>query len=165
LPEAQVDRFMLKIKITYPDIEEEKKILDRMSSGITLGQKFNIRKVVSPEDILRARQVVTEIYMDEKIKKYILDIVFSTRHPEKYKLEELKPSIAYGASPRATLYLAIASKCYAFLHNRGYVTPDDVKNIAMDVLRHRIILTYEAEAEELTSENIIKTILDTIEVP
>lgn len=165
LPEAQVDRFMLKIKITYPDVEEEKKILDRMASGITLSQKFNIKKIVSPEDILRARQVVTEIYMDEKIKKYILDIVFATRYPERYKLNELKQSIAYGASPRATLYLAIASKCYAFLHNRGYVTPDDIKNIAMDVLRHRIILTYEAEAEELTSENIIKTILDTIEVP
>lgn len=161
LPEAQVDRFMLKIKITYPDRDEEKMILERMSGG----KLPDVAKVTTPEEIVRARDVVNKIYIDEKVKNYILDIIFASRDPEKYKLEELKNSISYGASPRATIHLTTASKCMAFLNGRGFVTPDDVKSIAYDVLRHRIILTYEAEAEELTSENIITHILDTVEVP
>jgi MoxR-like ATPase len=162
LPEAQVDRFMLKVKIVYPEKDEEKNILNR----VAFAKLPKAKKVVNPEDILKARNVVLEtLYVDEKIKNYIVDIVFTTRNPEQYKLTDLKPLIAYGASPRASIYLTIASKAYAFLHSRGYVTPDDVKSIAMDVLRHRIILTYEAEAEELTTEDIIKQILNTVEVP
>jgi len=161
LPEAQIDRFMLKLKITYPTKEEEKVILDRM----TTGQTISVNKVISPNDILRAREVVNSIYVDDKMKDYILDIVFATRQPEKYKLDEIKPYIAYGASPRATIYLTIAAKAHAFISHRGYVSPDDVKAIGMDVLRHRVILTYEAEAENITSEDIIKRIFDTIEVP
>ncbi|MEW6040533.1 MAG: MoxR family ATPase [Elusimicrobiota bacterium] len=161
LPEAQVDRFMLKVKIVYPAKDEEKKILDRM----TVGDIPSAKKVVSPVDIVRAREAVNTVYIDEKVKNYIVDIVFATRNPQEYKLDDLKPSIAYGASPRATIYLTVAGKAYAFLKGRGYVTPDDIKSIAMDVLRHRIILTYEAEAEELTTESVIKQILDTVEVP
>ncbi|MFH0807665.1 MAG: MoxR family ATPase, partial [Elusimicrobiota bacterium] len=161
LPEAQVDRFMLKAKITYPDKEEERKIMDRM----TVGTVPEAKKIISPKDIIKAREVVNQVYMDDKIKNYIIDIVFASRNPENYKLPDLKSTIAYGASPRATIYLTIASKAYAFLHSRGYVTPDDVKSVAMDVLRHRIILSYEAEAEELTSENVVKQILDSVEVP
>jgi len=161
LPEAQIDRFMLKVKITYPEKMEEKQILDRM----TTGKIPTVKKIISPQDIIKAREVVNEIYVDEKIKNYIIDIVFASRVPDKYKLNELKPLIAYGASPRATIYLTIASKSYAFLHNRGYVTPDDIKSIALDVLRHRIILTYEAEAQELTSDDVVKQIIDTVEVP
>ncbi|OGS21321.1 MAG: ATPase [Elusimicrobia bacterium RIFOXYA2_FULL_40_6] len=161
LPEAQVDRFMLKAKITYPDKDEERKIMDRMTVGVPPEAK----KVINPKDIIKAREIVNQVYMDDKIKNYIIDIVFASRNPENYKLPELKSTIAYGASPRATIYLTIASKAYAFLHSRGYVTPDDVKSVAMDVLRHRIILSYEAEAEELTSENVVKQILDSVEVP
>lgn len=162
LPEAQVDRFMLKINITYPNLEEEHKILKRMSFT---DKKSEVKAVVSPQDIIRARSVVDEIYMDEKIEKYILDIVFATRDPKKYKLDELLSLIQYGASPRATINLTLASKAYAFIQGRGYVTPQDIKSIGPDVLRHRIIVSYEAEAEEKTSDDIIKKIFDEVEVP
>jgi len=162
LPEAQVDRFMLKVKVTYPTKEEELKILKRMAFTKT---DFKVQSIVTTQDILRARAVVDEIYMDEKIEKYIVDIIEATRHPEQYKLADLKGLIQYGASPRATIYLSIASRAYAFLQGRGYVTPQDVKTIGMDVLRHRVILSYEAEAEEKTSEDIITRIFSEIEVP
>ncbi len=164
LPEAQVDRFMLKIKISYPQKDEEKQILEL--SPQVLEEKFNsLKPIVTPKDILKARELVNEIYIDEKLKDYILDIVFSTREPEKYNLSDIKQFIMYGVSPRASIYLILASKCYAFLNHRGYVIPDDIKSVAYDVLRHRIILTYEAEAEEVTTDDIIKQILNTIEVP
>ena len=162
LPEAQVDRFMLKLKLTYPSKEEEIKILRRMA--VTNAQ-FKVAPVVTPQDIVRVRGVVDEIYMDEKIERYIVDIVEATRHPENYKLTELKGLIQYGASPRATINLALAAKAYAFLQGRGYVTPQDIKTIGMDVLRHRVIVSYEAEAEEKTPEDIIKRIFDEVEVP
>jgi len=162
LPEAQVDRFMLKVNITYPNIEEEHKILKRMSFTSKTNE---VNAVISPKEIIRARSVVDEIYMDEKLEKYILDIVFATREPKKYKLDELQGLIEYGASPRATIYLTLASKAYAFIQGRGYVTPQDVKSIGPDVLRHRVIVSYEAEAEEKTSEDIIKKIFNEIEVP
>jgi MoxR-like ATPase len=162
LPEAQVDRFMLKINITYPNKEEEHKILKEMSFT---DKEIKVNPVINPNDILKARKVVNEVYMDEKIEKYIIDIVFATREPQKYKLEELSSLIQYGASPRASIYLTLASKAYAFLQGRGYVTPQDVKNIGMDVLRHRVIVSYEAEAEEKNSEDIVKKIFDEIEVP
>lgn len=162
LPEAQVDRFMLKINITYPSIEEEHRIMKRMAST---NQDINVAAVVTPEDISRARSVVNEIYMDEKIEKYILDIVFATREPQKYKLNNLSGLIQYGASTRATIYLNIASRAYAFIQGRGYVTPQDVKSIGPDILRHRVIVSYEAEAEEKTSDDIIKNIFEEVEVP
>ncbi len=162
LPEAQIDRFMLKINITYPNMEEEHKILKRMSFT---DKKNEVKAVVGPQDIINARNVVDEIYMDEKIEKYILDIVFATRNPKQYKLDDLSGLIQYGASPRATIYLTLASKAYAFIQGRGYVTPQDVKSIGPDVLRHRIIVSYEAEAEEKTSDDIIKKILNEVEVP
>lgn len=161
LPEAQVDRFMLKLRITYPAPAEERVIMDRM----TVGRELNVEKVISPKDILDARKVVTDIYVDEKVKEYILNIVFASREPEKYGLEEVKDLIAYGASPRATIYLNLAAKAHAFLRGRGYITPEDIKAIGPDVLRHRIIVTYEAEAEEKTSDDIVRKIFDTIEVP
>lgn len=161
LPEAQVDRFMLKLKITYPSPAEERLIMDRM----TVGGKLEVEKVISPQDIIAARKVITEIYIDDKVKEYILNIVFSSREPEKYGLKELKDLIAYGASPRATIYLNLAAKAHAFLRGRGYITPEDIKAIGPDVLRHRIIVTYEAEAEEMTSDDIVAKIFDTIEVP
>jgi len=162
LPEAQIDRFMLKINITYPSMEEEHSILKRMSFT---DKKNEVKSVIGPKDIIRARSVVDEIYMDEKIEKYILDIVFATRDPKKYKLDELSSLIQYGASPRATIYLTLASKAYAFIQGRGYVTPQDIKSIGPDVLRHRVIVSYEAEAEEKTSDDIIKKIFDEVEVP
>ena len=161
LPEAQVDRFMMKLKVEYPSRKEEAEILNRMT-GKSLAP---IRPVVEPQEIIQARESVKEIYMDEKIKSYILDLVFATRHPEEFKLGEMKKLISYGASPRATINLTQASKAFAFLQGRGYVTPEDVKSIGMDVLRHRVMLTYEAEAEETTSEEIIQTLFNTIEVP
>lgn len=164
LPEAQVDRFMLKVKITYPDKDEEKEILELTPQ--MLEKKYeSLTPVVTPNEILKARTIIDEIYIDEKLKEYILNIVFSTREPENYNLAEIKPFIMYGASPRASIYLVLAAKCYAFLNHRGYVIPDDIKSIAYDVLRHRIILTYEAEAEEVTTDDVIKQILNTIEVP
>ncbi len=162
LPEAQIDRFMLKINVSYPTIEEERKIIKKMAQTET---KIETKPVVNPKDILKARKVVDEIYLDEKIEKYILDIVFATRDPKKYKLNDLTGLIQYGASPRASIYLSIASKAYAFIQGRGYVTPQDVKSVGPDVLRHRVIISYEAEAEEKTSEDIIKRIFDEIEVP
>ena len=162
LPEAQVDRFMLKINITYPTMEEEHKILKRISFT---DKRLAVEQVVSPEDIIRTRKVIDEIYVDEKIEKYIIDIVFATRDPKRYKLDELASLIQYGASPRASIYLTLASKAHAFIQGRGYVSPQDVKSIGPDILRHRIIVSYEAEAEEKTSEDIIKRIFDQIEVP
>jgi MoxR-like ATPase len=161
LPEAQLDRFMLKLKVDYPSKSEERKILDRMA---VTDKKFDIDPVVGPGDICEARSVVDEIYIDDKIKDYIVDVVCATREPKKYGLE-LANLISYGASPRATIYLTIAAKAHAFIQQRGYVTPQDVKSIGMDVLRHRVIVSYEAEAEDKTSEDIIKTVFDNIEVP
>jgi MoxR-like ATPase len=161
LPEAQVDRFMLKLKINYPTRDEERMILDRMTTGKTI----DIKPVVHPDEILSARTIVNEIYVDDKLKNYILDLVFASRSPEKFKLEALKPLIAYGGSPRATICLTQAAKAYAFLQGRGYVTPEDVKTIGPDVLRHRILLTYEAEAENTTSEDIITKLFAAVEVP
>ncbi|TAL59936.1 MAG: MoxR family ATPase [Bacteroidetes bacterium] len=161
LPEAQVDRFMLKVVIGYPNKEEEKKII-RMNIGENYPAPARILK---PEDILKARSIVREVYMDEKIEKYIVDIVFATRTPDDYKLSKYKSLISYGASPRASINLALASKAYAFIKRRGYVIPEDVRAICNDVLRHRIGLTYEAEAENITTENIVSEILNTIEVP
>ncbi len=161
LPEAQVDRFMLKLRITYPSPAEEREIMDRM----TVGKPIQVDKVISPADIVKARKVVSEIYVDDKVKEYIINIVFATREPEKYGLSEIKNLIAYGASPRATIYLNIAAKAHAFIRGRGYITPEDIKAIGPDVLRHRVIVTYEAEAEEKTSDEIVKKVFDTIEVP
>ncbi|MBT8231434.1 MAG: MoxR family ATPase [Saprospiraceae bacterium] len=162
LPEAQVDRFMLKVKIDYPNKEEERQIIKRVISGETAQV---VEPVVKPDVILKARQLVKKIYMDEKIENYILDIVFATRDPKSSGLSDLRPLINYGGSPRASINLAIASKAQAFLNRRGFVIPDDVRNVAMDILRHRIGLTYEAEAENITQENIIEKIINTIEVP
>ena len=162
LPEAQVDRFMLKVKITYPTKEEELKILRRMAKT---GPSALVQAVASPQDIIRLRSVVDEIYMDEKIEDYIVQIVDATRNPEANKLKDLKGLILYGASPRATINLALASKAYAFIQGRGFVTPQDVKSIGMDVLCHRVIPSYEAEAEGKTSEDLVRRILDEVEVP
>jgi MoxR-like ATPase len=161
LPEAQLDRFMLKLKIDYPNKNEERQILERMA---VTSKQFDIQPVIKPKDISEVRGVVDEIYIDEKIKDYIVDVVYATREPRKYGLE-IENFINYGASPRASIYLAIAAKAHAFIQQRGYVTPQDVKSIGPDVLRHRVIVSYEAEAEDKTSEDIIKTIFDSIEVP
>jgi MoxR-like ATPase len=161
LPEAQVDRFMLKVKIDYPSKAEELEILRANVNGT---QRMP-QPVISPEQILRARQAVSEIYMDEKIEKYILDIVFATRSPKDYQLANLAPLISYGASPRASINLALGAKAYAFTKRRGYVIPEDVRAICPDVLRHRVAVTYEAEAEEVTSEQIVQEVLNRIEVP
>jgi MoxR-like ATPase len=161
LPEAQVDRFMLKLKIGYPTIEEERRILDRMARTET---DITINPVIDPAVILDARHMIDEIYTDDKIKDYILSIVFATRDPEKYGLK-IKEYLRYGASPRATIALTVGARAHAFLQGRGYVTPQDVKSIAPDILRHRIIVSYEAEAEELTSEILIDKILSAIPVP
>lgn len=162
LPEAQVDRFMLKVKIGYPSKEEEREIIRRNLSMENFGQ---VKQVVQAEEILKARQSVRMVYMDEKIERYILDIVFATRNPEDYKLGRLAPLINYGASPRASINLALAAKAQAFLNRRGYVIPEDVRGVCLDVMRHRIGLTYEAEAENITQEDLIHKILDTVEVP
>jgi MoxR-like ATPase len=161
LPEAQVDRFMLKVVVSYPKKEEEKLIIRMNNSGTF--PKANA--VIKPEDIIRAREVVREVYMDEKIEKYIVDIVFATRNPQDYGLERLKDLISYGGSPRASISLAMAAKAYAFIRRRGYVIPEDVRAVCYEVLRHRIGLTYEAEAENITTENIITDIMNAIEVP
>ncbi|MBI1938476.1 MAG: AAA family ATPase [Ignavibacteriales bacterium] len=161
LPEAQVDRFMLKVKITYPTRDEELKIM-KLNSALDAPK---INAVISPEDILKARKLVGEIYVDEKIEKYILDIVFATRSPKDYGLDELTDLISYGASPRASINLALGARAMAFVRRRGYVIPEDVRSICMDILRHRIAVTYEAEAEDITSETIISKILNKIEVP
>jgi MoxR-like ATPase len=162
LPEAQVDRFMLKLKVTYPKLEEERTIMDRMS---VTSYSSDVNKIVSPNDILRIRKLIDEIYIDDKIKDYIVNIIFATRESKRFGLADIEPLIEYGASPRATIYLALASKANAFLQGRGFVTPHDVKSVGYDVLRHRIIVSYEAEAEEITSEQIIQKIFDNIRVP
>ncbi len=161
LPEAQVDRFMLKLRITYPNKQEEKEILERMAIS---EEKPEVSSIVTAEDILRAKKVVEKVYIDDKIKDYILDLVFATREPHAYNID-VDDYISFGASPRASIALTTAAKAYAFLHGRGYVTPQDVKSIGMDVLRHRVIITYEAEAEEMTSEDVIRKIFDEVEVP
>ncbi|MBZ0198318.1 MAG: MoxR family ATPase [Ignavibacteriaceae bacterium] len=161
LPEAQVDRFMLKVKITYPTREEELKIM-RQNVNQTEGK---VQPVITTEEILKARGLVQEVYVDEKIEKYILDIVFATRNPKLFGLEKLVDLMSYGASPRATINLALGAKAMAFIKRRGYVIPEDVRAICFDVLRHRMAVSYEAEAEEITSENIIEEILNKIEVP
>ncbi len=162
LPEAQLDRFMLKLKIEYPTDAEELEILNRMS---VTDKKFVVGSVIEPKDIIEARGVVDQIYIDEKVKDYIVRIVSATRNPGKFGLDNLGELINFGASPRATIYLAVASKAHAFMNGRGYVTPQDVKTIGYDVLRHRVIVSYEAQAEEMKSEDVIKTIFDNIEVP
>ncbi len=161
LPEAQVDRFMLKVKIGYPTKEEELLIMRANVSGTVP----ELNTVVSPDDIIRARGVIGGIYMDEKIEKYILDIVFATRNPKQYNLGNLAPLIMYGASPRASINLALGAKAYAFIKRRGYVIPEDVRAVSLDVLRHRVAVTYEAEAEEVTPEQIVQEVLNKIEVP
>ncbi len=161
LPEAQVDRFMLKLQITYPSIEEERRILDAMS---VTSKTFNVQPVVEPAAIMAARKIVDEIYVDDKIKDYILSIVFCTREPDKYHVK-IGDYLRYGASPRATIYLTLAARAHAFLESRGYVTPQDVKSIALDVLRHRVLVSYEAEAEELTADDIVTRILNELPVP
>ncbi|MBS3992807.1 MAG: AAA family ATPase [Bacteroidetes bacterium] len=161
LPEAQVDRFMLKVVIDYPKMEEEQRIVRQNLDNSSIA----VNQVISLEQILNARKSVQEVYMDEKIEKYILDIIFATRYPEKYKLENIKPLISYGASPRGSINLALAAKCYAFIKRRGYVIPEDVRAVVYDVLRHRIGVTYEAEAENITSEDLISKIINEVEVP
>ena len=160
LPEAQIDRFMLKLKIDYPDAKEERTILDRMSRDDVI----EISKVVTPSDIMRVREIVKDVYVDDRIKDYIVQLVLATRRSQDSKLD-LKGLIQFGASPRATIFLAQASRAHAFIKGRGYVTPEDVKAIGLDVLRHRIILTYEAEAEEVTTESVISKIFDAVQVP
>ena len=161
LPEAQVDRFMLKVVVDYPTRPEERVIMDRMT-GVRLPE---VKPVIKPADLLHAREVVRQIYVDDKIKEYVLDLVFATRQPSENGLNGLQPLIAFGASPRATIYLIMAARAHAFLKGRGFVTPEDIKQIAPDVLRHRIVISYEAEAEEITSAHIVQRILDQIEVP
>ena len=162
LPEAQVDRFMLKIVIGYPDKEEEKRII---RANISSDEYPKASKVISPDDVLKARNTVRSVYMDEKIEQYIVDIVFATRNPENYRLGHLKNLINFGGSPRASISLALAAKAYAFIKRRGYVIPEDVRAVCHDVLRHRIGLSYEAEAENITQEQIISEILNTVEIP
>jgi MoxR-like ATPase len=161
LPEAQVDRFMLKVIVDYPSRAEERVIMDRMT-GATLPQ---VNPVISPADLLQARQRVRQIYVDEKIKEYILDLIFATRYPTQSGLTELEPLISYGASPRATIFLVLAARSHAFLKGRGFVTPEDIKQVSADILRHRVIVSYEAEAEEINSADIVQRILDHVEVP
>ncbi|HRV95219.1 MAG TPA: MoxR family ATPase, partial [Anaerolineae bacterium] len=161
LPEAQVDRFMLKVVVGYPTRAEERIIMDRMT-GAELPQ---VQPITTPEELLHARDVVRQIYVDEKIKDYVLDLVFATRYPAQSGLGDLQPLLNFGASPRATIYLIMAARAHAFLKGRGFVTPEDIKQIAPDILRHRIVISYEAEAEEITSADIVQRILDQIEVP
>ena len=161
LPEAQVDRFMLKVIIGYPEISEEKKIIRQ---NIT-GEKITVKPIMKPEEIMEARKVVRQVYIDEKIEQYIADIVFATRYPDKYNMREMKDFISFGASPRASINLALAARAYAFIKRRGYVIPEDVRAVAHDVLRHRIGLSYEAEANNMTADEIVSKILNSVEVP
>tara|TARA_B100001564_G_scaffold125396_1_gene104691 strand:- start:5620 stop:6615 length:996 start_codon:yes stop_codon:yes gene_type:complete len=161
LPEAQVDRFMLKVVIDYPKIDQEQLIIKSNLSNT----KEKVKSIISTKQIETAQNLISEIYMDEKIEKYILDLVFATRYPENYSLDSIKPLISFGASPRGSINLALASKCYAFLQHRGYVIPEDVRSVIYDVLRHRIGLTYEAEAENVSSEDLISKIINQVEVP
>jgi MoxR-like ATPase len=161
LPEAQVDRFMLKLRVTYPTMEEEREIMSRHGTR----HRATVTAVVTPEDIARARDVADTIYVDAKLQKYIVSVVCATRNPKAFGLAELAPLIQYGASPRASIFLLRAAKAYAFLRGRAYVSPQDVKDIGADVLRHRVILTYEAEAEDLSSDDLVRKIFDRIDVP
>ncbi|MCB0190509.1 MAG: MoxR family ATPase [Anaerolineae bacterium] len=161
LPEAQVDRFMLKVVVGYPTRAEERIIMDRMTGA----ELPTVQPITTPEELLRARDVVRQIYVDEKIKDYVLDLIFATRYPTQSGLSDLQPLMSFGASPRATIYLIMAARAHAFLKGRGFVTPEDIKQIAPDILRHRIVISYEAEAEEITSADIVQRILDQIEVP
>jgi len=161
LPEAQVDRFMLKLNITYPSKAEEEKILERMAK---IDGVEDVKAIIKPADLLKARKLVDDIYLDDKLKGYIVDLIMATREPEVYKLQ-VKDYISYGASPRATINMTLAAKAYAFLQGRGYVTPQDIKRVGMDVLRHRIIVTYEAEADDVSAEDIVDKIFDTVVVP
>ena len=161
LPEAQIDRFMLMVNVGYPTREEERKIMDRM----TQPEPLKVEAVVTPAELLEARKVVRQVYVDEKVKEYIVDVVFATRQPAKHGLKDLAPLVEYGASPRASIALNMAARAHAFLRHRGYVTPEDVKAVGPDVLRHRLVLTYEADAEEVTSEQIVKRVFEVVEVP
>ncbi len=160
LPEAQVDRFMLKLRVTYPTKSEEREIMQRIARRTSI----EITHIINPKEIMESREVVDQIYIDDKLQDYIVDIIFATREPKAYKID-VEGMIAYGASPRASIYLNQAAKAYAFLQGRGYVTPQDIKSVGLDVLRHRVLLTYEAEAEELTSDDIVMKIFDNVEVP
>ncbi|MEQ1634446.1 MAG: MoxR family ATPase, partial [Planctomycetota bacterium] len=162
LPEAQIDRFMLKVKVSYPSRAEEDLIVQRIASNT---KKPRVRAVATPQDVLRARAVLDEVYVDELVRGYVLDLVFATREPQAHGLEKLKPMILYGASPRASIALTQASRARAFLDGRGYVTPKDVKRVAMDVLRHRVVTTFEAEAQGLDADRIVATLLDTVAMP
>ena len=161
LPEAQVDRFMLKVVIDYPKLEEEKLIIRQNING----EKFNVKPILKADEIIEARKVVRQVYLDEKIERYIVDIVFATRFPQDYGLGDIKDMISFGASPRASINLALAARSYAFLKQRGYVIPEDVRAVCHDVMRHRIGLSYEAEANNVTSEEVISEILNKVEVP
>ncbi|MCH8009475.1 MAG: AAA family ATPase [Chloroflexi bacterium] len=161
LPEAQLDRFMLKVNVDYPSRNEEKQILERF----VLDQPEAVNQVATTADIMAARDAVREVHLEERLRDYIVHVVYATRDPESYRLAELRPQIAYGASPRASIFLAQAARAYAFIDGRGYVTPDDVKAIAQNVLRHRVIVTYEAEAEDVTSQDIVQRVLETVPVP
>jgi MoxR-like ATPase len=161
LPEAQVDRFMLMVKVGYPTREEERKIMDRMTQPETA----HAEPVVTPVELVEARKVVKQVYVDDKVKDYIVDVVFATREPAKHGLKDLAPLVEFGASPRASIALNLAARAHAFLRHRGYVTPEDVKAVGPDVLRHRLVLTYEADAEEVTSEQIVKRVFEVVEVP
>jgi MoxR-like ATPase len=161
LPEAQIDRFMLMVKVGYPTREEERKIMDRMTAPVSA----QAEPVVTPAELLEARKIVKEVYVDDKVKDYIVDVVFATREPAKHGLKDLAPLVEFGASPRASIALNLAARAHAFLRHRGYVTPEDVKAVGPDVLRHRLVLTYEADAEEVTSEQIVKRVFEVVEVP
>jgi MoxR-like ATPase len=161
LPEAQTDRFLLKLRVGYPSKEEEKQIVNRMTTGV----EPTASPVVEPSAIIRGRALCTRIYVDEKLKDYILNIVFATRQPKEHNLADLAPLLRYGASPRASIYLLTAARAMAFLRRRGFVIPEDIKELAPDVLRHRLILSYEAEAEELTTDDVVKRVLEGVEVP
>jgi MoxR-like ATPase len=162
LPEAQVDRFMLMVKVGYPTREEERKIMDRMTQA---EPGLAVEPVVTPAQLLDARNVVRQVYVDEKVKEYIVDVIFATREPQKHGLKDLASLIEYGASPRASIALNLAARAHAFLRHRGYVTPEDVKAVGPDVLRHRLVLTYEADAEEVTAEQVVKRVFEVVEVP
>jgi MoxR-like ATPase len=161
LPEAQVDRFMLMVKVGYPSREDERKIMDRM----TIAEPAKAEPVVSPQELLDARRVISQMYVDDKVKDYIVEVVFATRQPEKHGLKDLAPLIEFGASPRASIALNFAARAHAFLRHRGYVTPEDVKAVGPDVLRHRLVLTYEADAEEVTAEQVVRRVFEVVEVP
>ena len=161
LPEAQVDRFMLMVKVGYPSREDERKIMDRM----TMSEPTKATPVITPQELLEARKIISQVYVDDKVKDYIVEVVFATRQPEKHGLKDLAPLIEFGASPRASIALNFAARAHAFLRHRGYVTPEDVKAVGPDVLRHRLVLTYEADAEEVTAEQVVRRVFEVVEVP